>query len=254
MRGLWLLAGSGITSRFVSLPPHEDPASLIMNGGERRWREEEAKALPLVDFLTEATIRGIDLTTPKGKAQAVRAILPGILSLESGVERDEEIRRIAQRLQVDEAVLRREARPPSGFRARERPHPEVGPPASLRHRLEISIIKALAEDPQFVARLAARDVDFSLPGANEVYREIAAGRDPMVLEVEEARRLWSRVQVEEGPKENPEDLLKAWDREGRRQRLRELKDNIRQKEQKGESVPLELLEEVQRLSREGSSA
>lgn len=251
LRGLWLLAATGIQSRFLRLPPDEDPASLLAKGGVERWKEQEGRALRLVDFLTEATLSGIDVSTPKGKARAVKAILPGILMLQSGVEQDEEIRRLTQRLGIDEAVLRREVQPKGAFRKREARVPDTGTSNSLRHRIEMSIIKLLAEDPAVVEHLVHRGVEFRLPGANEVYQEIAAGRDPNALESDEARRLWSRAQVEEGPAEDPEELLKAWDREGKRERLKELKEDIRRRERNGENVPTELLEEVQKLSHEG---
>lgn len=251
MRGLWMLASSGVQARFVRLPEGEDPDSLVRRGGLPAWETAAGGAQRLVEFLTDEILRQIDTSTPKGKARAVGAILPGIRMLKSPVEQNEELRRLSQRLDIDEAALRREARLGSTSR-RQGTEERVGTGVSLRHRIEMSIIKVLAADPDLVERILSSGVEFSLPGAKEVCRELAAGRDPSSLDDDGAKGLWARTHVEDLPASDPEELIKAWLREGKRERLKELREDIRRREARGENVPPELLLEVQALSREAS--
>ena len=248
MRGLWLLAASGMATRFVRLPAGEDPDTLVHKGGRQAWEDRADAAMRLIDYLTEATIRGIDVSTPQGKARAARTVLPGIRLLRSPVEQAEEVRRLALRLGVDEASLRKEGGSAVKVVPAQKPHKEtLGTQLTLRDRIEMSIIKGLADDPDLVSRLGDADLAFALPGAKEVIEEMAAGRDPASMEDEVARSLWARVLVEDRPAEPAEELLKALRREGKRERLKELREDIREREARGEIVPAEMLAELTSL-------
>lgn len=251
MRGLWLLAASGLQTRFIRMPEGEDPDSLVRSGGAGAWGSLEDSAQRLVDYLTDESVKGMDVTTPQGKSRAARAVLPGILMLKSPVEQAEEMRRLSQRLGIDEMALRREARTgPQNDRTKPRIEERVPNTKSLRHTIELSIIKLLAGDPELVERLSFASLPWSLPDAQEVLRELAAGRDPAASSDEGARNLWARAQVEDLPQGRAEELIKALEREGKRERLTELKEDIRRLEASGDSVPAELLQDVQALSRE----
>ncbi len=251
-RGLWLLAGSGMDARVVRLPAGEDPDSVLRTGGVALWHSAVEHSRRLIDALTDQALQEVDLATPRGKRQAAQAVLPGILQLPSPVEQSEEIRRLAQRLGVEEAALWQEARRAGAPQVRLATRP-AGPQAAsgkVRRRLliEEEILRILVQDPSRASQM--NNVRFETPGADLVVQDCFLGADPARNESAEAARLWARVAVSDRPVGTWETLYPEWLREGRQERLMELQQVVRQTEAAGDVVPASLLQELSQLKQE----
>lgn len=251
-RGLWQLASSGLAARVLKLPQGEDPDSVIRSGGAAGWQEALATARRLIDALTDFALREIDLSTPRGKRQAAQAVLPGIAQLTSPLERSEEVRRLAQRLGVEEAALWQEARragaplvrvaPGVGRAAAPKPRPK------RRLMIEEEILRLLVQESSLAAQMG--EVLFETPGAQDVVRCCLEGGDPARAEHPEAAELWARLSLSERPLGEFARLYQDWVREGRQERLMELQQEVRRVEASGDQVPAGLLEELSDLKRE----
>lgn len=91
----------------VRLPPHEDPDEFVRRDAEG-WKRAVEQAQPLVDFLIEAQTADLDLTTPHGKIEATRRLLPILAEVRDRTLADEYVGRLAERVRLDKIELRRD--------------------------------------------------------------------------------------------------------------------------------------------------
>jgi DNA primase len=116
--------------RIVVLPAGRDPDEVIRADPDG-WRERIDGALPVMEYVLERVAQESDLSTARGKADAVQGALPLLVEVHDPVERAHYVQRLAHLVHVDEqAVLSqlRRARP-SGSRPRTPPPEEVFLPA-----------------------------------------------------------------------------------------------------------------------------
>jgi DNA primase len=105
LRGLDLLLDTGLRVKVVSLPSGKDPDEFLHANGREAFIEVLNRALPLVDYRLNIAISRADVKTTEGKVYVVKEILPTIARLKNAVEQKEELKKISQRLAVDEESL-----------------------------------------------------------------------------------------------------------------------------------------------------
>lgn len=109
-RSIDLLVAEGFRVSVVSLPDGEDPDSFVLKHGAMKYREQVFHARPYFDFLADEAMRRIDSAQPGGKARVLAEIIPYILKIRNRVERAEYVTYAADRLKVEERLLREELR------------------------------------------------------------------------------------------------------------------------------------------------
>jgi DNA primase len=107
-RSLGLLLEDGLEVAVLTLPSGLDPDSFIRQHGVDAYRERLAVAPAYLDYLTDRAAAQHDLRTPEGKVRAVNAVLPYLVRVGNRLLRDEMASRLAERLRVDERLLRGE--------------------------------------------------------------------------------------------------------------------------------------------------
>jgi DNA primase len=88
----------------VRLPAGEDPDEFVRRD-RAAWERAITDALPLMDFLFEAQVRDLDLTTPAGKAEAAHRLLPLIAERSDRAAQDAYVRKLASQLRIEERDL-----------------------------------------------------------------------------------------------------------------------------------------------------
>jgi DNA primase len=92
----------------VTLPPGEDPASLVEKGGAEAFNERRAAAETLLDFAVAKVIDGCDTETAMGRQRAMAACVP-VISKVSGDEfrpvRNELVRKVGGLLNMPEETV-----------------------------------------------------------------------------------------------------------------------------------------------------
>jgi DNA primase len=106
--------------RIVSLPLGQDPDEVILESPSR-WAQLIAQAKPVMDYYFDALTAGLDLTTAKGKADAVRALGPLIAGVGDRVQRTHYLQQLARMVQVDERSLWQQIRQTTGRQEPSRP-------------------------------------------------------------------------------------------------------------------------------------
>lgn len=90
--------------RILVLPEGLDPDELILRD-RPRWDQLVAGALPVVEYFTNLVLREVDLSTARGKREAVNRLLPVIAAIDNPVARMHYLQRLAQRVRIDERQL-----------------------------------------------------------------------------------------------------------------------------------------------------
>ncbi len=118
-RSLTLLLEAGFEAKVLALPGGLDPDEFIRKRGAASYSELLKTAPSYLDYLTERAATTHDLRTPEGKVAAVNAILPYLIKVPNPILRAELATRLAERLRVDERLLRDELRRAAGDKRAE---------------------------------------------------------------------------------------------------------------------------------------
>ncbi len=109
-RTLGLLVEEEFTIRVLTLEQGFDPDLYIRRKGKDAYQEALRHSQKYFDYLIERARMQFPVRSAEGKHKAVNYLLPHIQRVPSRIVRDELAQEIAQKLQVDSAVLRQELR------------------------------------------------------------------------------------------------------------------------------------------------
>ncbi len=99
-------AGRQMRIRVAAMPEGEDPAQMIAEqGGADRFRELVSNALELPEFQVGLVLDGADLSSPAERDRALAELAPVLAEMGESVSREELVRRVAGRLDVDPAMV-----------------------------------------------------------------------------------------------------------------------------------------------------
>ncbi|MBZ5513435.1 MAG: DNA primase [Acidobacteriia bacterium] len=118
-RSLSLLLEEGFEAKVLALPGGLDPDSFIRRQGANSYRELLAAAPTYLDYLTERAASAHDLSRPEGKVAAANAVMPYLVRVPNAMLRAELANRLAERLRLDDRLLREELRRASSEGRRE---------------------------------------------------------------------------------------------------------------------------------------
>ncbi|MEW5768022.1 MAG: DNA primase [bacterium] len=108
LRGLEILMEGGLNVRVVSLPEGLDPSDFLTQKGPEAFRIELARAVGLLDYRLVTALNQYDISTAEGKARVVESLLPSLIRVSNAIKRDEFIRKLAETLNLEEALIRTE--------------------------------------------------------------------------------------------------------------------------------------------------
>jgi len=104
-RGINLAESQGFNIKVVNSYGEKDPADIILEN-PKIWEESVANARSIMDFYFDSAFVKYDKSTPLGKKEIGRIILPAIKRLQNKIEQSHWIQKLAEKLGVSqEAVL-----------------------------------------------------------------------------------------------------------------------------------------------------
>src|SRR5208283_31317 len=157
-RSLTLLLEEGFEAKVLALPGGLDPDSFIRKQGVAAYRGLLAGAPTYLDYLTERAVTTHDVATPEGKVAAANAILPYLVKVPNPMLRAELAGRLAERLRLDERLLRDEVRRGAGpARSEMRIQRESGTPKATATEKEL--LRAVVEDQGLADELLPQMVE-----------------------------------------------------------------------------------------------
>jgi len=146
-RSLNLLLEEGFEAKVLALPGGLDPDSFIRRQGASSYRELLAAAPTYLDYLTERAAARHDLSRPEGKVAAANAVMPYLVRVPNPMLRGELTNRLAERLRLDERLLREELRRAAAEGRREL-HVQEGREAVRATPAEKKLLRAFFESEE----------------------------------------------------------------------------------------------------------
>ena len=144
-RSMSLFLEKGLRAKAVVLPDGKDPDEFVLKHGKEAFLEEVERSRALVDYYIDEVIgHGRNIDDRRG---ALKGAIPFIAGIADPAERDQFMKRVSERLGVDEELVRREVslQHPAG-REKEAPRPQR-PTAAGIDRVELALIQIMMENP-----------------------------------------------------------------------------------------------------------
>ena len=151
VRAVSIARTAGLKVRIAGVPEGKDPDEYVRRYGKEAFLKVVAEAREGIDFQIEETILQSDVSNLAGKVDAVSNILPFLLECKSEIEAAEHMRRVAQRLTIDEGLIVEEYRKATKRNGVKResayvPVPDVKK-ISIKRQAEEQLLAVLLEEP-----------------------------------------------------------------------------------------------------------
>ncbi len=145
-RSMSLFLERGLRARAVVLSDGKDPDEFVSKHGKEAFLEEISRARALVDYYIDEVIgHGTNIDDRRG---ALKGAIPFIAGISDPAERDQFMKRVSERLGVDEELVRREVSHHPAGRQEEAPAPRQ---ATIGiDRVELALIQMMLENPSKV--------------------------------------------------------------------------------------------------------
>jgi DNA primase len=98
-------AGRGLILKVVRLPDDKDPCDLLLEEGPDSFATRAGEAISFLQFQVESVMEGAETGSAADKDHVVSLLRPVFAGVEPSAERDEQLRRVADRLQLSEHLL-----------------------------------------------------------------------------------------------------------------------------------------------------
>jgi DNA primase len=157
-RSLTLLLEEGFEAKVLALPGGLDPDSFVRKQGPAAYRQLLATAPTYIDYLTERAVAKHNLNTPEGKVAAANAVMPHLARVPNPMLRAELANRLAERLRLDERLLREELRRAAGA-ARAEMHIQPESAAPKVTTAEKELLRAFMENQELADELLPQIVE-----------------------------------------------------------------------------------------------
>ena len=156
-RSLELFLAGNVHAKAVILPDGHDPDDFVRTRGREKMEELVARAVPMVDYYIEEILGGRG--TLEEDRDKLREAVAFLCRIGDAVERNLFIKRVAERLNVDEEVLKAEVR-------RALSHEAAAPADRVKKvsarepdPLELTLIHMVLECPDRIPELASGVLD-----------------------------------------------------------------------------------------------
>jgi len=106
LRAQEVAAGRRIDIRVAAMPQGIDPAEMVIEeGGAERFRSLVDGAVGLAEFQTDLILAGVDNSSPRDRDRGLSEAAPVLASVPPGAIRQELVRRVSERLQIESSVV-----------------------------------------------------------------------------------------------------------------------------------------------------
>jgi len=105
LRSLDLFIQTGLEVRVAILPPEYDPADYLHNKGAVAFKKLVDNALSLIDYKLKLLFKKYEVDTIEGKIKIVNEILPTLGMIKNEIELREQVKKIADELNLSEEAI-----------------------------------------------------------------------------------------------------------------------------------------------------
>lgn len=259
LRGLDLFTASGMKVNVVSLPDGDDPDTFLQKKGAEAFAAALRASVKIMDFALSRIAGGGVAATIDEKVEKAAEMLALIAKVPSGIERDYYIKKTAEALDLDEALLRQEMPKRAGSPVRNTPEEARTPAHARRPRAEEMLIHLMLKDEPLARSLKTQisPQDFTDPLYQRAAQRIFDALEKSGLDAgrlltegdEELNNLITHYSVLDMDYNDPEkscrdcvEIIKQQDPE---KKMKALIKAIQEAEAKGDWAELRRLSEIQ---------
>ena len=180
VRAVSIARTEGLKVRIAGVPEGKDPDEYVRRYGKEAFLKVLSEAREGIDFQIEETILQSDVSNLAGKVDAVSNILPFLLECKSEIEAAEHMRRLAQRLTIDEGLIVEEYRKATRKNGVRRENVYVSVPdvkkISVTRQAEEQLLAVLLEEPYLAENCqeVVQQTGWSDPALAQIYAYLAA--------------------------------------------------------------------------------
>jgi DNA primase len=156
-RTLGLLVEEEFQIKVLTLEPGFDPDLYIRRKGRDAYGDVLRRSQKYFDYLMERARAQFPVRSAEGKVKAVNHLLPHIQRIPSRIVRDELAQEIAQKLQIDSAVLRQELRHAAASRSASAVKAPAEAQITAAEKVLIRALASARQIQQVEQHLSARD-------------------------------------------------------------------------------------------------
>jgi DNA primase len=169
LRAQRVAAGRRMRLRVAAMPAGVDPADMMTGeDGPERFRELVESALELTDFQVRLVLDDTDVASPVERDRALGEVAPVLAGMEESASRDDLVRRVAERLDLEPALVMGrvvastpasggEAQASTAGRGEQAPKPRQAAELTSRERRERALLAMCialpGEGQEYLARL-----------------------------------------------------------------------------------------------------
>jgi DNA primase len=185
-RSLPSLLECGLDVRVASLPPGEDPDSLIRGKGASHFRDLLTKASGFFDYALQRFGQAGALEVPSGKSSAARQLGPLVATIKDPVLREATLKRVCARLGITETAFAAHLKPVSAAHGSDRDESPTAAPLPLSEGLrQLCRLGLLHAESRAWLKLQPQLSDEALGEGGKLLEKIL--RSPLPLEKPAAR-------------------------------------------------------------------
>ncbi len=140
--------------KIVDLGEDKDPDELIRKDPEK-WKEKLASARHIMDYYFDKALKNLNPEELEGKREVARQLLPVINRISDLIEKDYWLKKLSQKLDVEEGLLRealsKTTQPQKNYSddKEETQTPQTGRPSSREEIVSQNLLALLLRFPQF---------------------------------------------------------------------------------------------------------
>ncbi len=227
-RGMDILLKNGLSVRVADVAGDKDPDEFIRKQGAQKWKELIETAPDFVEYRLVKAATGKTVSNPAVKIEIIQKVLPYISVLRSNIEKEEQLKAVANYLNLSWEVIASEFKDFEANKRKKRPFSDkiVRKKHNIlldaREKAEQGLLRMLIENPGLIAQ-----VEENLPknffrrqAYQEIYKIIKESTDTYIEPSaifdrlgEDAQKIFSKIIVKEINWNNPErvfgDLLRT---------------------------------------------
>ena len=184
VRATTIAREAGLRVRIATVPQGKDPDEYVRLHGRDAFLKVIENAVEGIDFQINETIIENNVSTLAGKVETVSNLLPFLLQCKNEIEVVEHVRKLAQRLVIDEGLImeeyRKAARKHSGQQNTPgMPVPKVQTMTTVEQQAEELLLAVLLEHPDmaFACQEVVQRVGFVKQAHEQLFKAIVQGED-----------------------------------------------------------------------------
>jgi len=105
LRAQTAAAGRGVSLKVARLPDDKDPSDLLAEAGPDSFKTRAGAAIPFLEFQVTSALGDAEAISAQEKDRVVAELAPVFSAVQPSAERDEQIRHVADRLDLSEHLI-----------------------------------------------------------------------------------------------------------------------------------------------------